>query len=62
MDKTKYKYTCQYCNSQWELSYRARALDCVNCKDKNVKIEEIKIKDYYGEMNSEEYKYIDWRD
>lgn len=61
----KYKYTCKYCGTQWELTYQVKYPKCYSCKDENVKCEEIKIKDYYGNKdNSNEIDHdkIYWRD
>lgn len=63
-DKTIYKYTCKYCNKQWELPYEVKHPKCYVCNDENIKYEEIKRKEYYGDKKTIEFDYdkIYWRD
>lgn len=66
MGKTRYKYTCTYCDHQWELSYGVKKNICGKCRDRNVKLEEIKVMDYYGteekKKDKDEDPFSDWRD
>jgi len=66
MPKTKYKYTCMYCDYQWELSYGIKNNTCGICRDKNIKLEEVRTVDYYGtedrKKEKEDDPFSDWRD
>lgn len=66
MPKIKYKYTCKYCNYQWDNYINITNSTCYRCKDKNVKCERIELFDYYGEEDKKQEEdkdpFEDWRD
>lgn len=61
-----YKYTCNYCGNNWQLSNLIADIMCPKCGDSNCKkeiIEEKKTSTYYGiELDDNGDKFMYWGD
>jgi hypothetical protein len=60
-----YRFTCNYCGKQWEMTFKYKNVSCGDCKDKNIKCEEIKKNNYYDsekEPKEQDNQHDYWRD
>lgn len=60
-----YRFTCSYCGKKWEMSFKYKNVSCHDCKDKNIKCEEIKKNSHYDseiESIDQENQHDHWRD